>query len=318
MEPRLIDGKTLAEALGVSPSAVSMAAREERECQGYPIYRWVRRGPGGSARGYEVPYPARMSLGLPPFSSQDNYQGEWTERRSSHSSVEEGGGGPDLDAMVEWLVTAIAAKVVRGVAEEMGPWLKEAIRARLEAGEWPPEVAEGLGKEANRQEGPPGEGEEEEGSQSLTEFLREGPHPSGLSTGKATKRNPNGGNPSGDPPEREEAPAPLGGGRRLSILTSSERGVGGGGSRQGGHSEKGEEGGVPPGEGKGATEENGGPMGKGGGEGQVGFLRSLLEGMVQEGEWEVPTTESGEKRVIWEGTELPPLDRNEWMYARPF
>lgn len=144
METPLVSGKALAEALGVSGAALSVAVREDRPCKDRPVHRWAERGEKsggeeGPIRGYAVPRPVRIELGLPPFEglSEGDPPSEGDsppEERSSPKELDE----EVLREAARWLVTKVAARVAFSIHEEMGPWLREAIRARIEAGEWPP------------------------------------------------------------------------------------------------------------------------------------------------------------------------------------
>lgn len=170
MEKPLITGTDLAEALGVSGAALSMAVREDRPCKDRPVQRWAKRGEKsggeeGPVRGYAVPRPVRIELGLPPFEGLSkgdppSVGDSPPEERSSPKELDE----EVLREVTRWYITKLAARVAFSIHEEMGPWLREAIRARIEAGEWPPEWAETdtEGKVAEDQEA--GHGEIEEGS----------------------------------------------------------------------------------------------------------------------------------------------------------
>lgn len=155
MDDPLIDGKTLADALGVSGAAVSVAVREERPCQGRPVHRWADRDKKGTVRGYAVPRPVRIELALPPYEGLLP-EGASSEGEASEDSSPEKPSEALVREATRWYVTKVAAQVAWSIREEMGPWLREAIRARIEAGEWPPAWAsEEESSPDPEKEGPP-------------------------------------------------------------------------------------------------------------------------------------------------------------------
>lgn len=190
METPLVDGKVLAEALGVSGAALSVAVREDRPCKNRPVHRWAERkektggqesgGGEGPVRGYAVPRHVRIELGLPPFEAlaEEDPPSEGGPPSEGDSPLEERStpkepGEEVLREAARWLVTKVAARVAFSVHEEMGPWLREAIRARIEAGEWPPAWAEPEteGKEVGdgeAEDGEPDDGEPDDDEKSAS------------------------------------------------------------------------------------------------------------------------------------------------------
>lgn len=54
-------GKTLAEQLGVTPSALSKASSKGHYCGGHPVFKWVVLSPSGRILGYIVPEDVCLS-----------------------------------------------------------------------------------------------------------------------------------------------------------------------------------------------------------------------------------------------------------------
>lgn len=190
METPLVDGKALAEALGVSGAAVSTAAKEGRPCAGEPVHRWVRREGGTAARGYAVPEAKRKEYGIAPFEEEpfeeEPGSAEDASAESSFGEDVEGAGGNwaadidagDIDRLARRLTAAIGARVATSLYEEMGPWLKTAIRAGVQAGEWPPRILKESLKEIEEdieEEGPVGGTQEADGEEGAPEEIPSGP-----------------------------------------------------------------------------------------------------------------------------------------------
>ena len=138
----LIDGPDLAEALNVPTRAVSLAVDERQSCRGYPLYNWIRYGPDGTVKGYDVPVLARLALELPPF---------------------EDAADAETDVLVDRIVRLITAKVMREVSEELRPWLARLVTQQLRS--------EGTGRlrspsAADASPSPPSPSEEESDAES--------------------------------------------------------------------------------------------------------------------------------------------------------
>lgn len=133
-----VSGKALAEAIGVSQAAISSAVNEGRPCQDYPVHEWARRREGSRfILGYQVPMGVRAKLGLSPFDEGSPLDESFPFEESSPLEKEGEGPGPEaLQKVTDTLVTALAARVAREIAKEMGPWLRAALLRRLREGEW--------------------------------------------------------------------------------------------------------------------------------------------------------------------------------------
>jgi hypothetical protein len=179
METPLVVGKALAEALGVSGAAVSTAAKEGRPCAGEPVHHWVRREGGRAARAYAVPEAKRKEYGIVPF-DEETGSAEDVSAESSFGEDVAGAGAnwaadidaDDIDRLARRLTAAIGARVATSLYEEMGPWLKAAIRAGAETGRAETGRAETGREEAAEEGGATEEPPSGPGGEGSSDFLR--------------------------------------------------------------------------------------------------------------------------------------------------